>query len=51
VLRGGSWLVAHGNARAASRYWSNPNDWYVTIGFRVVAAAPLRPSERWIAGH
>ncbi len=44
-LRGGSWLLNGGSARAAFRYYFYvlPNHWDLVIGFRVVALAP--PSE------
>jgi formylglycine-generating enzyme required for sulfatase activity len=38
VLRGGSWYVDRGNARAAYRGWFDPDVRYYSFGFRVVSA-------------
>jgi formylglycine-generating enzyme required for sulfatase activity len=36
LLRGGSWLIAPGNCRSASRFRNDPGTCYVIKGFRVV---------------
>jgi formylglycine-generating enzyme required for sulfatase activity len=36
VLRGGSWGYFQRYARCACRYFSHPDDWNRTVGFRVV---------------
>jgi formylglycine-generating enzyme required for sulfatase activity len=34
ALRGGSWYSSDSDARSAYRYWFNPSNWNVYIGFR-----------------
>jgi formylglycine-generating enzyme required for sulfatase activity len=35
VVRGGSWLVAEGNCRSASRFWRGPGQGAYNNGFRL----------------
>jgi formylglycine-generating enzyme required for sulfatase activity len=42
VLRGGSWILIHGNARAGSRDLNHPGSRNDLIGFRVVCSSPIR---------
>jgi formylglycine-generating enzyme required for sulfatase activity len=40
VVRGGSYLSDRWDCRAAYRAWLEPDDFYVSLGFRVVARSP-----------